>query len=157
MKKLTLLAAAAGSLLVYSCGSDAGAGAWTQAQVDSMKTSIIDSVVNAKNLELEQKMEEFKASLMPTDSTAVVPEENKSGQPVAGNKGNKGNNNKPSTNGKPQPSQPSQPTKPDNKGTVTDRSGAKNSEGPKTVNDRSGAKNSSNNAPKSVNDRPGAK
>lgn len=155
MKKLTLLAAAAGSLLVYSCGSDAGAGAWTQAQVDSMKTAIIDSVVNAKNLELEQKMEEFKASLMPTDSTAVKPEENKPGQPVAGNKGNK-----PSTNGKTQPSQPSQPsqpTKPDNKGTVTDRSGAKNSEGPKSVNDRSGAKNSSNNAPKSVNDRPGAK
>lgn len=154
MKKSLLIAAAAiTGMSLYSCQNDAPAGAWTETQLDSLKLSIVDSVVAAKNREHDSLMMEYQTRLsdslrivdsitkatgkMPT--TVVVPSRPSS-------------STKPSTNNKPEPTAPPAET-PKNNG----RPGAKDDGAPKANTDRPGAKSSSDDAPKKVSDRPGAK
>lgn len=157
MKKSLLIAAAAVTgMTLYSCQSDAPAGTWTESQLDSLKHSIVDSVVAAKNREHDSLMMDYQTRLsdslrivdsitkatgkMPT--TVVVPSRPSSGS-------------KPTTNNKPEPTAP--PAETPNTGGNTDRPGAKNDGAPKANTDRPGAKSSSEDAPKKVSDRPGAK
>lgn len=111
MKKLIVLAAAASSMLIYSCQSDAPAGSWTQAQVDSLKQNIVDSVVAAKNHEHDSLMNEYNTRL--ADSLRIVDSIAKATgrmptTPVVVNKGS--GSGKPSTNNKPEPTAPAKET-----------------------------------------------
>lgn len=180
MKKLSILALAASAFFIYSCNQDGGDngatdGAWSESQIEELKQSIIDSVVAAKNQELEALMieyqEYFADSMRIVDSITkatgkppVAPIVTKKPKPKT-NTTQSSSSSSSSSSGSVQPQQPSQnqnvqpqqPTKPS--GGVDDRSGAKNSknDGPKSVNERDGAKNSKNDGPKSVGDREGTK